>query len=72
MLFPFAVHILDIIGSSIGLLFVSTKPGLPSFEKDFSALEDPLKILKRGYKVSVMFGIAGFIFISYMFLSTDI
>ena len=72
MMFPFSVHILDIIGSSIGLLFVSTKPGLPSFEKDFTTLEDPLIILKRGYKVAFVIGVCGFIFISYMFLSTDI
>lgn len=72
MLFPFSVHILDLIGSSIGLCFVKTKPGLPSFEKDYVSLEDPLVILKRGYKVAFCFGIFGFIFISYMFLSTDV
>ena len=69
MLFPFAIHILDMIGSSIGLLFVKTKPGLPSFEKDYTSLEDPLVILKRGYKVAFTFGIVGIIFICYMFLN---
>lgn len=72
MLFPFSVHLLDIIGSSIGLLFVRTKPGLPSFEKDYASLEDPLIILKRGYKVAFACGVFGFVFISYMFLSTNI
>ena len=72
MLFPFSVHILDIIGSSIGMYFVKTKPGLPSFEKDFSTLEDPLIILKRGYKVAFVVGVTGFILISKAFLSTDV
>ena len=71
MLFPFAVHILDMVGSSIGVLFVSTKPGLPSFEKDNASLEDPLIILKRGYRVAFIFGITGFIIISYLFLYTS-
>jgi hypothetical protein len=70
MLFPFVVHLLDVIGSTIGLFFVSTKKGLPSFEKEYESLEDPLKILKRGYKVAFVCGISGFIFISYIFLST--
>jgi len=68
MLFPFAVHLLDIIGSTIGIFFVRTKKGLPSFEKDYTSLEDPLIILKRGYKVAFSFGVAGFILISYLFL----
>ena len=43
-----------------------------SFDKDYNTLEDSLIILKRGYKVGFVCGISGFIFISYMFLSTDI
>jgi len=72
MLFPFAVHILDMIGSSIGVLFVATKPGLPQFEKDFNTLEDPLIILKRGYKISFAFGSTGIILICYIFLDAGI
>ena len=71
MLFPFAVHLLDILGSTIGLFFVSTKKRLPSFEKDYTSLEDPLKILKRGYKVAFLCGISGFVLISYLLLGTD-
>jgi len=71
MLFPFVVHLLDIVGSTIGLYFVYTKKGLPSFEKEYTTLEDPLVILKRGYRISFLFGFFGFLCISYMLLYTD-
>ena len=49
ILFPLLVHTLDLIVSTIGILFVKTKPGLPSLKPDYGSLEDPLDILKRGY-----------------------
>ena len=71
MLFPFAVHLLDMFGSSVGCLFVETQKGLPAFEKDYVSLENPIIILKRGYKVAFAIGISGFLVISYVFLQTD-
>ena len=71
MLFPFAVHILDMLASTIGMLFVYTKPGLPEYDATYGTLEDPLDIMKRGYKYAMGLGITGFIVICYWFLNPN-
>jgi len=71
MLFPFAVHALDMFASTIGMLFVHTKPGLPDYDATYGVLEDPLDIMKRGYKYAMTIGILGFIFICYLFLNPN-
>lgn len=71
MLFPFAVHILDMFASTIGMLFVHTKPGLPDYDPTYGPLEDPLDIMKRGYKYAMGLGIVGFILICYLFLNPN-
>ena len=68
MLFPFALHCLDILASTIGLHFVRTKPGLPDYDVDYGTIEDPLDIMKRGYRVAISIGIVGFIVCSYFLL----
>ena len=68
ILFPLLVHTLDLIVSTIGVLFVQTKPGLPSLKQDYGALEDPLDILKRGYYVSLGLAVVGLFFICKTFL----
>ena len=68
MLFPFALHCLDILASTIGLHFVRTKPGLPDYDVNYGPIEDPLDIMKRGYKVAISIGILGFIFLAFMLL----
>lgn len=35
MMFPLALHILDIIASTVGMQFVSTKPGLPFYDASY-------------------------------------
>ena len=71
MLFPFAVHTLDLVASTFGMLFVHTKPGLPDYDPTYGALEDPLYIMKRGYKYAMAMGISGFILICYLFLNPN-
>lgn len=48
MLFPLFVHCLDIFASTIGMLFVKTKKGLPEFDANYGTLEDSLAIMKKG------------------------
>lgn len=71
MLFPLAVHSLDIFASTIGMLFVKTKPGLPEFHPNYGELEDALDIMKRGYRIAMIIGIPGFIFLSYFLLEMN-
>jgi len=68
ILFPLLVHSLDLIVSTIGVLFVKTKPGLPSLKPDYGELEDPLDILKRGYYVSLGLALVGLFYICKTFL----
>ena len=68
ILFPLLVHTLDLMVSTIGVLFVKTKPGLPSLKPSYGELEDPLDILKRGYYVSLGLAIVGLFYICKTFL----
>lgn len=68
ILFPLLVHSLDLIVSTIGVLSVYTKPGLPNLKSDYGKLEDPLDILKRGYYISLTLAIIGLFFICKTFL----
>lgn len=65
MLFPLVVHCLDIFSSTIGMFFVRTTPGLPGYDAINGALEDPIYIMKRGYKIAMMIGLIGFFFICH-------
>lgn len=68
ILFPLLIHSLDLIVSTIGVLLVQTKPGLPNLKSDYGNLEDPLEILKRGYYISLSLAIIGLFFICKTFL----
>lgn len=68
MLFPLAVHCVDIIASTIGVVMVKTKPGLPDYDASYGELEDPLDLMKRGYRYALLCGTIGFFIISYWFL----
>ena len=65
VLFPLAVHCLDLIVSSVGIMLIKTKKGLPD---QYYQLEDPLKSMKRGYIISLVLSIFGFILICYILL----
>ena len=69
ILFPLAVHCLDLVVSTIGVLMLKTKEGLPDLRPDYGELEDPLTILKRGYIVSIILGTIGFFALCYFFLN---
>jgi Na+/H+-translocating membrane pyrophosphatase len=69
MLFPLVVHCLDILSSTIGMLFVRTTPGLPGYDSIYRALEDPIVIMKRAYKIAMVVGLFGFFFICHQLLN---
>jgi Na+/H+-translocating membrane pyrophosphatase len=69
MLFPLVVHCLDIFSSTVGMFFVRTTPGLPGYDAIYGALEDPTLIMKRAYKISMIVGACGFLFICHQFLN---
>lgn len=71
MLFPLALHCLDILASTVGMLFVRTKKGLPEFSPNYGELEDALDVMKRGYRVAMAVGIPGFVLLSYLFLEVE-
>ena len=69
MFFPLAVHCLDIIASTVGIYYVRTKKGVPEYNMDYGVLEDPLDVMKKGYRVSMIIGVIGFPFLCYWFLN---
>lgn len=71
ILFPLMVHSLDLIVSTIGVYFVYTKPGHPQTDKGYGEPEDPLRVLKRGYYVSLGLAMAGLFVIIRAFLYVD-
>ncbi|CEM16186.1 unnamed protein product [Vitrella brassicaformis CCMP3155] len=60
VLFPLGVHCMDLVTSSIGILLVRTKKGLPDADSAAGAPEDPLKIMIRVYMVTCIMSIVGF------------
>eukprot|EP00392_Amoebophrya_sp_AT5.2_P015954 g16180.t1 len=64
VVFPLAVHSMDIIISSVGVMLVRTRPGLPEGGK----VEDALSIMKRAYLVTLLLGIFGFFILCRMLL----
>lgn len=71
MLFPLTVHCLDIFASTVGMLFVKTKKGLPDYNPHYGELEDPLDIMKRGYRAAMFIGVIGFFGISKLYLTAE-
>ena len=61
VLFPLAVHAMDLIVSSIGIMLVKAN----------SNTEDPMDVLKRGWLYSVALASVGFFAITRMLLHTD-
>ena len=70
--FPLVIHCLDLIVSIIGALFVKTKPGLPVGGSEYQDIEDPLVVMLRGYKVSVILGSIGIFIVCYIYLNIDV
>lgn len=69
IVFPLIIHCLDIVVSIIGSNFVKTQPGLPMGGSDYQEIEDPLVVMKKGYKVSVLLGFIGIVLACYYLLN---
>lgn len=70
--FPLIIHCLDLIASIIGSMFVKTKPGLPIGGSEYQDIEDPMEVMLRGYRISVVLGFIGIFIICYFYLNIDI
>jgi hypothetical protein len=57
------------IASTVGMFFVKTKPGLQDFSASYGEYEDPLHVMKRGYRVAMSVGLVGFAWICFQFLN---
>jgi Na+/H+-translocating membrane pyrophosphatase len=68
MVFPLALHSLDILASTIGMAFIKTKKGLPFYDASYGEMEDSLEVMKRGFKIAVFTGVIGFIVLARMLL----
>lgn len=51
------------------MFYVKTKKGCPEYNIDYGKIEDPLDIMKKGYRVSMFLSILGFPLICYNFLA---
>ncbi len=69
IIFPLVIHCLDLTVSIIGSKFVKTKQGLPIGGSEYQDIEDPLYIMKKGYRVTVFLGLIGIIAFSYILLN---
>jgi len=69
IIFPLVIHCLDIAVSIIGSKFVKTTPGIPVGGSDYQEFEDPLNVMKKGYKVSVILGFIGIILCCFYLLN---
>eukprot|EP00921_Rhytidocystis_pertsovi_P010555 GHVQ01016987.1.p1 GENE.GHVQ01016987.1~~GHVQ01016987.1.p1 ORF type:complete len:919 (+),score=104.96 GHVQ01016987.1:288-3044(+) len=68
VLFPLGVHCMDLMISSLGILLVKTKKGMPDADSAAGAPEDPLKIMIRAYLITCFMGCAGFTALCRFFL----
>eukprot|EP00922_Rhytidocystis_sp_ex-Travisia-forbesii_P029088 GHVS01042599.1.p1 GENE.GHVS01042599.1~~GHVS01042599.1.p1 ORF type:complete len:954 (+),score=153.72 GHVS01042599.1:89-2863(+) len=68
VLFPLGVHCMDLVISSIGILLIRTKKGMPDADSAAGAGEDPLKIMIRAYLIICMMGCVGFAALCRYFL----
>jgi H(+)-translocating pyrophosphatase len=68
IIFPLIIHCLDIFVSVIGSKFVKTVKGLPIGGSEYQDIEDPLAVMKKGYKVSIFLGLIGIILLCYLLL----
>ncbi|CAD7956066.1 unnamed protein product [Amoebophrya sp. A120] len=69
VVFPLAVHSMDIVISSVGVMLVRTRRGLPDHG---AAPEDALAIMKRAYLVSLLLGVGGFFLLCRLLLYSPV
>lgn len=71
MAFPLGLHCLDILASTVGMAFVGTKPGLPFYDASYGEMEDSLEVMKRGFKMSILTSVTGFLILARLFLNEN-
>jgi H+-translocating diphosphatase len=70
VLFPLAVHCMDLLVSSIGTMMVKTEPGLGAGVRNSEDFENPLGIMIRAYRITIGLAMVGFIFLCKLLLSS--
>ncbi|KAF4653350.1 VP, versatile peroxidase [Perkinsus olseni] len=66
--FPLAVHCMDMVVSSVGMMLIRAKKGMPTHSAKDTADEDPMKIMKRAYSVTLFLATIGFLVLCRWFL----
>ncbi|EER08598.1 Pyrophosphate-energized membrane proton pump, putative [Perkinsus marinus ATCC 50983] len=66
--FPLAVHCMDMLVSSMGMMLIRAKKGMPTHSAKDTADEDPMKIMKRAYSVTLFLATIGFMILCRWFL----
>jgi len=67
--FPLAVHVMDLVVSTIGVMAV--RPDNKGRDDGGKALEDPMRVLTQGYMVAVSLAMLAFIFTTRALLYTE-
>ncbi len=67
VLFPLAVHCMDLLVSSIGTMLVSTVEGIPT--KSHSDFDNPLSVMIRAYRATILMAMVGFMILCRTMLS---
>eukprot|EP01071_Lankesteria_metandrocarpae_P004053 Lankesteria_metandrocarpae@DN3342_c0_g1_i2.p1 len=71
VLFPLGVHCMDLVVSSVGVMLVRTKRGMPDADSASGAAEDPLKIMIRSYLLICALGLLCFTGLCRWFLHVE-
>ena len=69
VLFPLAVHCLDLLVSSIGTMLVRTVEGIPN--KSHPDFENPLNVMIRAFKATIFMAMIGFVILCKTMLSVS-
>lgn len=69
IVFPLIIHCWDLLISIFSSRFIKTKPGLPVGGSNYQEIEDPLDVMKKGYRVCVILGTVGIILLTYLMLN---
>jgi H(+)-translocating pyrophosphatase len=68
VLFPLAVHCMDLFVSSLGTLLVRTTEGIPT--KSNHDFDNPLSVMIRAYRATIAMAVVGFLLLCRIMLST--
>ncbi|KAH0487025.1 MAG: uncharacterized protein KVP18_003779 [Porospora cf. gigantea A] len=60
VVFPLAVHCVDLVASSVGILTVRTTKGMPVMASRSGGAHDPMRVLMKGYLFTIFWSALGF------------